>query len=142
MAFFVMLGNGSLSQYLASVLSGGDIEVFINEATFSLTQTLNSAFSLEIIQILGNIGFIILILIIGLLLSFVIRSTRKLTSSVIFALIFLLIVLLIDLGPFIFGEGTKWVTGKLVTTDIFSNSFVIVTLRTAFINAQSENNIY
>lgn len=141
MAFFVMLGIGSLSQYLASVLSGGDIEVFINEATFSLTQTLNSAFSLEIIQILGNIGFIIIILIIGLLLSIVIRSTRKLTSSVIFALIFLLIVLLIDLGPFIFGEGTKWVTGKLVTTDIFSNSFVIVTLRTAFINAQSENNI-
>lgn len=140
-AFFVMLGIGFLSEYLAGVLANGDISVFINDATFSLTQTLDSAFSLEIIQILVNFGFIIIILIIGLLLSIAIRNTRKLTSSVIFALIFLLIVLVADFAPFIFGEEIKWVTGKLVTTDVFSDSFVIVTLRTAFINAQSENNI-
>ncbi|MBD3354023.1 MAG: hypothetical protein GF364_21250 [Candidatus Lokiarchaeota archaeon] len=140
----IIAGIGLLADFLGSMISGeSSIEDIIAEAFFSETQTLSSALRLEMIQITYNLAYIFIILIVGMVLMRALKNTKKIGStSLIFVGVFVILAVILGLSGFLFGADVQWITGKLVTTDVFSDSYLIYTLRTAFINANFGNNVF
>ncbi|MHA1342059.1 MAG: hypothetical protein ACTSRZ_20960 [Promethearchaeota archaeon] len=142
LAFFVLIIIGTISQSLASGIAQGNIQLYIGQTAFSFTQSLDSALIIEEIQIILNFGLIAIILVISLLLYAVLRATKKLgLSTTLFVIIFLVFSFLFGAYIVLFGQNIQWITGKLVVTDVFGGSIPILTLRTAFLNANFESKV-
>lgn len=140
----ILLIIGSIMSVAASYIAAPvEVNDLVSEAAFSLTQTLTSALSLEITQIVYNFGYIGLTILIGSLLAFTLNNTKKLgLSNLLFIASFIMIAVFIpNLSQYVFGATNQWITGKLVTTDVFSDTYVIYTLRTAFLNATFDSNV-
>ncbi len=133
---------------LQTIIAGSEanLSILVAGTNYNATQGLYNAIQLETIQMLSTMGSIGIFLAIGFLLSVTIKNTKKIFhSSGIFLFIILLTTILsifipiINLNNLIFDTNIQWITGKLVTTSAFSDEFVVFTLRTAFLNASTEN---
>ncbi|MHA1819736.1 MAG: hypothetical protein ACTSU2_01355 [Promethearchaeota archaeon] len=116
----------------------------INSAQFSNTEPLELASIIETMTIFNSGSLILLMFIGGIILAWNIRISKKITTTIIiFSISFILVSILLGLGPYIFGyqEDIRWVTGKLVSTNVFSGDYYVYTMRTAFLNANFDNPI-
>ncbi|MHA1729477.1 MAG: hypothetical protein ACTSWY_12195 [Promethearchaeota archaeon] len=152
--FLYPLGFGAIGgifmylfiQILGSISSGsiggGNLEEIQNSAYFNLSQSFENAIKTEILQIIWTYGFIFMTIIIGVLLYFSNKNIKRLgISALLFSVVFFPIVLFFDFYSLLFGgETVQWVTGKLITTHIFSNEYFIFSLRTAFLDADLSSN--
>ena len=138
----ILLIIGAIGQSISNWVAGGNVQNIINETAFSYTQSFQSAFILEQIQIILNISLMLIIFVIAILIYNSFKIIKNLFINLtIFSFIFIILSFLLGYAIVLFGETIQWITGKLVSTDIFGTSINVYTLRTAFLNANFESKV-
>lgn len=138
-SFVILLLSFALETINFSLTGGPTLyNQILDSAKFSFDQSLNSAILFESLNLITGIGVIIISLIVGFLLSFAIKNTKRIgLTSVIFFTILIILVVLFGISSVIFANGQTlyWITGKLVSTQVFSSLYVVYTMRTAMLTA-------